>query len=98
MPTPEEILQSGDLHGRLVRASYIEYQAGENIQINGNIISATDNDTIYTAGENIDISDSNVISAVDTTYQAGQDITITGTTISATPTIASNTDINNLFH
>lgn len=96
MPTPEEILQSGDLHGSLVRASYIEYVAGDNVQINGNIISSTD--TKYSAGENIDISDSNVISAVDTTYQAGQDITITGTTISATPTIASNTDINNLFH
>lgn len=77
MPTPEEILQSGDLHGSLVAARYIEYVAGENIQINGNVISATD---------------------TDTTYQAGQDITITGTTISATPTIASNIDINNLFH
>ena len=96
MPTPEEILQSGDLHGSLVRASYQDYEAGENITIEGNIISAKD--TVYTAGENIDISDQQVISAVDTTYQAGQDITITGTTISATPTIASNTDINNLFH
>lgn len=95
MPTPEEILQSGDLHGSLVRASYIEYAAGENIQINGNIISATD--TTYSAGENIDISDSNVISAVDTTYQAGQDITITGTTINSTPDIATNLDINSLF-
>ena len=60
MPTPEEILQSGDLHGSLVRASYIEYVAGENIQIDGNIISATDNDTIYSAGPGINITDTTI--------------------------------------
>ena len=96
MPTPEEILQLGNLHGSLVRASYQDYEAGENIQINGNIISATD--TTYSAGENIDISQENVISAVDTTYQAGQAITITGTTINSTPEIASNLDIRQLFN
>lgn len=95
MPTADEILQSGTMTGRIVRASYMEYQAGENIQINGNIISATD--TTYTAGENVDISEENVISAVDTVYEAGQDITITGTTINSTPTIASNLDIDSLF-
>ncbi len=96
MPTPEEILQSGDLHGQLVRASYIDYEAGENIQINGNIISSTD--TTYSAGENIDISQENVISATDTTYQAGQGITMSGTTINSTPDIATNLDIAELFH
>ena len=96
MPTPEEILQSGELHGSLVRASYIEYVAGENVQIDGNVISATD--TTYSAGENIDISQQNVISATDTTYQAGQAITITGTTINRTPDIATNLDIRGLFN
>ncbi len=96
MPTADEILQSGTMTGRIVRASYMEYQAGENIQINGNIISATD--TTYTAGENVDISQENVISAVDTVYEAGQDITITGTTINSTPNIATNMDINSLFN
>lgn len=96
MPTPEEILQSGDLHGSLVRASYMEYEAGENITIDGNVISAVD--TTYSAGENIDISQENVISATDTTYQAGQAITITGTTINSTPDIATNLDIKQLFN
>lgn len=96
MPTADEILQSGTMTGHIVRASYMEYQAGENIIIDGNTISAID--TQYTAGENIDISQERVISAVDTTYQAGQDITITGTTINSTPNIATNQDINNLFH
>ena len=96
MPTPEEILQLGDLHGHLVRASYIEYVAGENITIEGTVISAKD--TVYTAGENIDISQENVISAVDTTYEAGQAITITGNTINSTPDIATNLDIRQLFN
>ena len=60
MPTPEEILQSGDLHGSLVRASYIEYVAGENIQIDGNVISATDTDTTYQAGQGINITDTTI--------------------------------------
>lgn len=60
MPTADEILQSGTMTGRLVRASYMEYQAGENIQINGNVISATDNDTIYTAGQGINITDTTI--------------------------------------
>lgn len=96
MPTPEEILQSGDLHGSLVASRYIEYVAGENITIEENVISATD--TKYSAGENIDISDQQVISAVDTTYQAGEAITITGTTINSTPDIATNLDIRELFN
>lgn len=60
MPTADEILQSGTMTGRIVRASYMEYQAGENIQINGNVISATDNDTIYTAGQGINITDTTI--------------------------------------
>ena len=95
MPNSEEILQLENLHGTLVASSYIEYVAGENITIDGNVISATD--TTYSAGENIDISEQNVISATDTTYQAGQAITITGTTINSTPEIATNLDINQLF-
>ena len=38
----------------------------------------------YTAGDNIQISDSNVISATDTTYTAGENISITNNVISAT--------------
>ena len=95
MSNLEEMLQSGELHGSLVVPRYLEYVAGENVQINGNVISATD--TTYTAGENIDISQQNVISATDTTYQAGEAITITGNTINSTPEIATNLDINQLF-
>lgn len=40
--------------------------AGANVQINADTISATD--TTYTAGTNVSISSSNVISATDTTY------------------------------
>ena len=43
------------------------YTPGANIQINGNVISATD--TTYTAGTNVSISNSNVISATDTTAE-----------------------------
>ena len=60
MPTADEILQSGTMTGHIVRASYMEYQAGENIQINGNVISATDTDTIYSAGEGINITDTTI--------------------------------------
>lgn len=60
MPTPEEILQSGDLHGSLVATRYIEYVAGENIQIDGNVISATDTDTTYSAGQGINITDTTI--------------------------------------
>ena len=95
MPTLEEMLQSGELHGSLIASPYLSYEAGENITIEGSVISAKD--TVYTAGENIDISDQQVISAVDTQYQAGQAITITGTTINSTPEIATNLDINQLF-
>lgn len=38
----------------------------------------------YTAGNNVQISDSNVISATDTTYTAGENINITNNVISAT--------------
>ena len=38
----------------------------------------------YTAGDNIQISDSNVISATNTTYTAGENISITNNVISAT--------------
>lgn len=60
MPNLEEILQSGDLHGSLVRAQYMDYQAGENITIEGNVISATDSDTTYTAGPGINITDTTI--------------------------------------
>lgn len=43
--------------------------AGSNITISGTTISATD--TTYTAGANVQISDSNVITATNTTYSAG---------------------------
>jgi len=46
------------------------YTAGENIQINNNVISATD--TKYTAGTNVQISAQNVISATDTVYDDTQ--------------------------
>lgn len=49
-----------------------DYKAGKNITINGNEISATDTDTTYTAGNNVSISDDNVISANNTTLAAGK--------------------------
>ena len=55
--------------------------AGNNIQIEGNVISATD--TTYTAGNNIQI-EGNVISATDTTYTAGEGIRIDNGVISNT--------------
>lgn len=45
-------------------------EAGENIHINGDVISA--DDTKYTAGQNVQINN-NVISATDTTYVAGNE-------------------------
>ena len=55
------------------------YTAGENIQIQNGVISATD--TKYSAGNNIQISEENVISATDTTYSA-----MTGATASSAGT------------
>lgn len=64
------------------------YTAGTNVQINGNVISATD--TTYTAGANITIDANNEISATNTTYSAGTNITINGNNeISATDTTYS---------
>ena len=57
--------------------------AGANVTIQGNTISATD--TKYTAGTNVTISN-NVISATDTKYTAGENVTITNNVISATDT------------
>lgn len=59
--------------------------AGDNIQINGSTISATD--TKYTAGANVSINSSNVISATDTKYTAGTNVQISQqNVISATDT------------
>lgn len=60
--------------------------AGDNIEINGNVISGTVMG--YTAGDNIDITDG-VISATDTTYTAGENISIDDGVISATDTTYS---------
>ena len=49
----------------------VAYTAGDNITITDNVISATN--TTYTAGTNVQISDSNVISATDTTYSYATD-------------------------
>ena len=62
--------------------------AGSNIQINDNVISATD--TTYSAGTNIQIND-NVISATDTTYTAGSGLALNGTEFSNTaPNVKSD--------
>lgn len=63
MPNIDEILQSGTMTGRIVRASYMEYEAGDNIQINGNIISATD--TVYYPGEGISFTGTTINSDPD---------------------------------
>ena len=63
MPNLEEILQSGDLHGSLVVSPYLSYEAGENIQITGNVISATD--TTYQAGQAITITGTTINSTPD---------------------------------
>ena len=68
----------------------------------GNILAFNDNASVefipkYTAGDNVQISDQNVISATDTTYTAGENVQISGTTISATDTTytaGANIDIN----
>ena len=52
----------------------------------GAVYDALQGLTTYTAGANIHISDSGVISAVNTTYSAGSNITITNGVISATGT------------
>ncbi len=52
----------------------------------------------YTAGNNVQISDQNVISATDTTYTAGDNVDITNNVISATDTTytaGDNVDITN---
>lgn len=74
--------------------------AGDNIQINGSTISATD--TKYTAGTNVSINSSNVISATDTKYTAGNGLNLNGTEFSADTTVlqekltaGSNVQINN---
>lgn len=74
--------------------------AGDNIQINGSTISATD--TKYTAGTNIQISQQNVISATDTKYTAGNGLNLNGTEFSADTTVlqpkltaGDNVQINN---
>jgi len=74
--------------------------AGDNIQINGSTISATD--TKYTAGTNVQISQQNVISATDTKYTAGNGLNLNGTEFSADTTVlqtkltaGDNVQINN---
>ena len=63
--------------------------AGDNITISDDTIAATD--TTYTAGTNVSISDTNVISATDTTYTAGTNVSISdANVISATDTTYSN--------
>lgn len=61
---------------------------------NGTTMSSTTNIPevkSYTAGTNVSISDSNVISATDTTYTAGTNVSISdGNVISATDTTYSN--------
>lgn len=61
----------------------INYTAGTGIDITGNVISATGGSggTTYTAGDNIQISADDVISATDTTYTAGQNVTITSANV-----------------
>lgn len=60
--------------------------AGENIHINGNVISA--DDTTYTAGQNVQINN-NVISATDTVYEAADDSVLVN---NANHTIGINPD------
>ena len=57
--------------------------AGSNVQITGNVISATD--TTYTAGTNVSI-ENNVISATGANYTAGNNVQINNNVISATDT------------
>lgn len=77
------------------------YTAWTNVQINNNVISATD--TTYSAWTNITIDANNEISATDTTYSAGANITIDANNeISATDTTYSawtnvNIDSNNVI-
>ena len=65
--TSDGLKKYADTHGGKT------YKAGSNIQIEDDVISATD--TVYTAGENVTIED-NVISATNTQYVAGNNITL----------------------
>lgn len=68
--------------------------AGENIQINGNVISATD--TTYTAGENIQINNG-VISSTGGNYTAGNGLILSGTEFSAdTAVLATRSYVDDL--
>ena len=75
-------------------------EAGENIHINGNVISA--DDTKYVAGQNVTIN-GNVISASGgPTYTAGENVQINNNVISATDTtyVAGNeyVEVDNTDH
>lgn len=61
--------------------------AGSNVQISGNTISATD--TKYTAGSNVQINGT-TISATDTKYTAGTNVTITNNQISVPDSAFAN--------
>lgn len=88
---------SGTTTANITNGRSGNYTAGDNIQINGTVISATD--TTYTAGANITIDGNNVISATGggsgPSYVAGNGIDITGNVISSTvevPTALSELD------
>ena len=62
-------------------------QAGANIQINGNTISATDTNTTYSAGSGLSLNGTTFsvdTSTIQEKLTAGQNITISGNVISAT--------------
>ena len=74
------------------------YVAGDNVQIVGNVINATD--TTYTAGENIIIDGNNRISAIGGVepvyYTAGEGIDITSNVISSTVVVPTKvSDLTN---
>lgn len=61
-------------------------KSGSNINLTADgttVSTVTDDDTKYTAGSNIQINASNVISATDTTYTAGSGLSLSGTQFSA---------------
>jgi hypothetical protein len=55
-------------------------------------------DTSYIAGDNITISDQNVISAVDTTYTAGTNVTINEANVISAPNVYTKTQTDNLLN